>query len=44
MEMARELIDNGVRAIWMPSGMLPGGKSPAHPDLDPFWTMMEDAT
>ena len=42
METARELIDNGIRAIWMPSGMPPGGKSPAHPDLDPFWTLMEE--
>lgn len=42
MEIARELIGNGIRAIWMPSGMLPGGMSPAHPDLDPFWTLMEE--
>jgi predicted TIM-barrel fold metal-dependent hydrolase len=42
MDVARELIDNGIRAIWMPSGMLPGGKSPAHPDLDPFWSLMEE--
>jgi len=42
METTRELIDNGVRALWMPSGMPPGGKSPAHPDLDPFWSLMEE--
>jgi hypothetical protein len=36
----RDLINNGIRAIWMPSGVLPGGKSPAHPDLDPFWSML----
>jgi hypothetical protein len=23
----------------VPSGVLPGGKSPAHPDLDPLWDM-----
>jgi predicted TIM-barrel fold metal-dependent hydrolase len=40
-ETARDLIDNGIRAIWMPSGVLPGGKSTAHPDLDPLWTMFE---
>lgn len=39
---ARRLIDNGIRAIWLLSGEMPGGRSPAHPDLDPFWSLMED--
>jgi len=39
---ARELIDNGIRAVWLPSCLLPGGKSPAHYDLDQFWKMMSD--
>jgi predicted TIM-barrel fold metal-dependent hydrolase len=37
---ARELIDGGIRAIFLPAGVLPGGVSPAHPDLDPFWEML----
>jgi len=41
METAKELIDNGIRAIWLPSGVPPGGKSPAHDDLDTFWDLME---
>lgn len=40
---ARPLIENGIRAIWIPAGALPGGKSPAHPDLDPFWDMLAKA-
>lgn len=39
----RHLIDNGVRAIWMPSAAMPGGVSPAHPDLDPVWDLLAGA-
>jgi predicted TIM-barrel fold metal-dependent hydrolase len=39
----RWLIDGGVRAIWMPSSALPGGVSPAHPDLAPVWSLLEAA-
>jgi len=39
---ARHLIDNGIRALWLLSGMLPGGRSPAHTDLDPLWAMMAE--
>jgi len=42
IEDARYAIDNGIRALWFPSGMLPGGRSPAHPDLDPLWGMMAE--
>jgi hypothetical protein len=42
MTEARYVIDHGIRAIWLPSNLLPGGKSPAHEDLDPFWRMMTD--
>jgi hypothetical protein len=41
MQTVRELIDNGIRAIWLPSALPPGGKSPAHDDLEPFWQLME---
>lgn len=42
MATAKELIDNGVRGIWLPSDWLPGGVSPASDLLDPFWQMMTD--
>lgn len=39
----RRLVDRGVRAVWMPSAALPGGVSPAHPDLDPVWDVLAGA-
>jgi predicted TIM-barrel fold metal-dependent hydrolase len=36
----RPLLEAGIRAIWLASGTLPGGKSPAHADLDPFWALL----
>lgn len=39
----RALVDGGVRAVWMPSAALPGGLSPAHPELDPVWSLLESA-
>jgi hypothetical protein len=41
MQTVRELANNGIRAIWLPSGLPPGGQSPAHDDLEPFWQLME---
>jgi predicted TIM-barrel fold metal-dependent hydrolase len=35
------LVDNGVRAVWLPSAALPGGRSPAHPDLHPVWDLLQ---
>jgi predicted TIM-barrel fold metal-dependent hydrolase len=43
MAEAQRLIDAGVRAVMMPSDCPPGGKSPAHPDLDSFWRMFAEA-
>ncbi len=40
---SRWMVDGGVRAIWMPSAALPGGVSPAHPDLDPVWDLLAGA-
>jgi len=40
---AKQLIKAGVRAFWLPSAMPPGGKSPAHNDLDSFWSLLEDS-
>lgn len=41
-EMTRELIGAGIKAVWMPFGIAPGGKSPAHHDLDAYWQMLVD--
>lgn len=40
---ARKLIDSGIRAFWFAGGALPGGLSPAHPDLDYLWAMMAES-
>jgi Amidohydrolase len=34
---AKELMGDGIRAIWMPSGSPPAGLSPADPQLDALW-------
>lgn len=39
---AKRVINAGVRVLWLPVSMLPGGKSPAHPDLARFWSLCED--
>jgi predicted TIM-barrel fold metal-dependent hydrolase len=37
-------VKKGVRAVWIfPFGELPGGKSPAHPDFDPFYSFLEES-
>jgi predicted TIM-barrel fold metal-dependent hydrolase len=38
----KRLLDNGIRAFWLMSSVLPGGKSPASNDLDPFWKLLTD--
>jgi predicted TIM-barrel fold metal-dependent hydrolase len=40
---ARWAIDNGMAGIWITSGLLPGGVSPAHSDLDPLYAMLAEA-
>jgi hypothetical protein len=42
MANAHELLDNGVRAVWLMSAAPPGGKSPAHAHLDPFWALLSE--
>ncbi|MBC3193757.1 amidohydrolase family protein [Pseudonocardia sp. C8] len=39
----RKLIDSGVRAVYVQADNPPGGLSPAHSELDPFWRMFEEA-
>ena len=36
---AADLIEAGARALWLPTSAPPAGRSPADPDLDPFWAM-----
>jgi hypothetical protein len=43
MATTKRLIDSGIRAIWLPSSIPPGGVSSAHPDLNPFWEMLAEA-
>jgi predicted TIM-barrel fold metal-dependent hydrolase len=41
-ELERVLV-GGLRAVWLSSSLPPGGRSPAHADIDPFWSMLEEA-
>lgn len=41
--ITKALIDDGIRAIMMVSGRLPGGVSPASNELDPFYAMLAEA-
>lgn len=38
----KELLDRGIRAVHLNVGHPPGGRSPAHPDLDEFWAMLAE--
>lgn len=38
----KRLLDQGIRAVWLMSSVPPGGVSPAHTDLDPFWAMLAE--
>ena len=40
---AKRLIKAGVRTVWFPGSILPGGKSPAHNALDPLWDVLEQS-
>jgi predicted TIM-barrel fold metal-dependent hydrolase len=43
MAETHRMLDAGVRAVMLPASIAPGGRSPAHPDLEPFWTLLEEA-
>jgi len=43
MAEAKRLIAGGARTLWIPTSQPPGGKSPADPALDPFWSLVEKA-
>lgn len=43
IEQARGAIKKGMAGIWITSGLLPGGVSPADSDLDPLYAMMAEA-
>ncbi len=40
---AKHLVAKGIRVIQLRSATPPGGHSPAHPALDPFWAYVADA-
>jgi hypothetical protein len=40
---AKALIKRGAPALWMASGILPGGCSPASPEMDPFWALLAES-
>lgn len=47
-ETVQDLVDQvtkwskaGIRSFWMPASVLPGGMSPAHTDMDPFYDIFE---
>ena len=46
LDEAARVVSAGVKAIAIPGGTPPGGKSPAHPTVDPLWEMFvaEDVT
>ena len=41
--MAKRLIEQGAPAFWIASGELPGGCSPASPELDPLWALLAES-
>lgn len=41
VECAEQLIDAGIKGIWIPSGVPPADTSPADLVLDPFWRLLE---
>lgn len=38
-----QLVDTGVRVVHIPHGTPPGGRTPSHPDLDPFWAALSES-
>jgi len=43
MSVTKNLIGNGIKAVTMAPAAPLGGLSPAHSDLDPFWSLLEDS-
>jgi predicted TIM-barrel fold metal-dependent hydrolase len=41
-DMAVEVVDAGIRAVWVLAGELLGGLSPAHSAHDPLWQLLEE--
>jgi predicted TIM-barrel fold metal-dependent hydrolase len=42
VRQAEDLTGRGIRAVQILAGSPPGGRSPAHPDLDPFWSLLAE--
>ena len=43
MAEAHKMLGAGIRTVMLPPSIAPGNRSPAHPDLEPFWALMEEA-
>jgi predicted TIM-barrel fold metal-dependent hydrolase len=43
ISVAKSLLDQGIKALMVSPGRLPGGVSPAHSDLDPLYAMLSEA-
>lgn len=43
LEHTRDVIEAGSKALWIPVGMPPAGRSPADAALDPWWDMIAAA-
>ncbi|ALC13211.1 amidohydrolase family protein [Sphingopyxis sp. 113P3] len=41
--VTKDLLDRGIRAVQLSASRLPGGVSPASPELDPFYAMLAEA-
>jgi len=42
LEVTKDMVDGGIRAIMVASPRMPGGVSPANNALDPFYALLED--
>jgi len=40
---AEQLLSAGIRHVWLPSANPIGGVSPAHPEIDPLWSLFEES-
>jgi predicted TIM-barrel fold metal-dependent hydrolase len=43
LQETKRLLKEGIRAFVIPSSIPPGGGSPAHPNFDPLWALIQEA-
>jgi predicted TIM-barrel fold metal-dependent hydrolase len=41
LDNTQSLVSDGIRAVWMLAGKPPGGISPAHPEFEAYWDLLE---